>query len=69
MGGLQKRWVVCVEGDEHVRVCSVHLLRQFFLPTLAPTCVDADVHAPGYLGLCTQGRGGHIHRHTFVHLF
>lgn len=63
---IVKRWV-CVEGDEHVRVHPPGL-RQFFLPTSTSTCVDADVHAPGYLGLCTQGGGeGYIHRHTFVH--
>ena len=32
-------------------------LRQFFLPTSTSTCVDADAHAPGYLGLCTQAGG------------
>ena len=40
-----KRWLVCVAGDEYVRVCSVHLLRQFFLPTrLQPVLMQMCMH-------------------------
>ena len=46
-----KEMSMCVCSASPSPLC----LSQFFLPTQASTCVDADVHAPGYLGLCTQG--------------